>query len=357
MDGPRSPNPQEFNTVLTFLNQNLRPKATWSIESEYPTAFSHTNLHNVRILVDEGRVISHAVIRPIIIKTPCAIYKVATLGSVVTDGEHRGDGHSTAIIEACLGEAARQECDLAILWTDLADFYRRFGFELTGYELSCVVDEKFQPATVPQNLRFLHGVQVSTESLLRVYSTHTVGSVRTLEEMRKYLSIPNTKVHTAWSAEGLLVAYAIEGKGADFTDYIHEWGGGVNELTALFAQIRKVKNKPVTVIFPLHSLNLMAALEKGGCTVREGYLGMLKILNPNTFLKKIERALHHMKAPQFQFRRDGERFELNFGSHQLVCANERELLKVIFGQHTNPLPATFSQYFPLPLWLWGWDSI
>ena len=95
MEGPRSPTENEFDRVLDFLNGQLRPDSQWSIAQEYPTALSTTNLHNMRIITENERILSHAVLKPLIVKTPHVVLKVGAIGSVVTDESARGQGLST----------------------------------------------------------------------------------------------------------------------------------------------------------------------------------------------------------------------------------------------------------------------
>ena len=274
MEGPRSPREAELPQVLDFLNKKLRSEAPWSIAAEYPTAFATNNLHNMRIIADDEKVLSHAVMKPLIIKSPHVIYKVGAIGSVVTDDQHRGQGFSTQVIQDCLKSATEQSCDIAILWTDLFDFYRRMGFELAGYEYSFVIEEDFD--VPPINLRFSTDPKIAPDAIYRLYSSHTVNSVRTMEETRKFLSIPETKVYTAWEPNGQLAAYAIEGKGIDLGGYIHEWGGSVSKLMALLSFIRAQKGQPYTIIVPKHSTNLIEQLQRKTVTMNQGFLGMIK---------------------------------------------------------------------------------
>ena len=250
MDGPRAPLETELPQILKFLNDSLRPETGWSIAAEYPTALGRANIHNIRIITEQDRVLSHAVMKPLVMKTPLLIYKAAAIGSVVTAQDHQGQGLSTQILEACLAEARSQDCDFAILWSNLFDFYRRLNFELAGYEESIILEQEFE-APVP-NLRYMTGSQVAPEAILRLYTQHTVGSARTAEDIRKFLQIPKSLVHTAWDQKGQLVAYAVEGKGADLTDYVHEWGGGVSAILSLLANLRKTKARPFTIILPNH---------------------------------------------------------------------------------------------------------
>lgn len=363
MEGPRSPSENELPLVFDFLNKKLRNEASWSIAAEYPTAFSSNNLHNMRIIADEGHVLSHAVLKPLIIKTPQVIFKVGAIGSVVTDEQHRGQGLSTQLITDCLKSATEQSCDIAILWTDLFDFYRRMGFELAGSEISFVIEENFE---VPgHNLRFSTDSKVSPDAIYRLYSAHSVNSVRTIEETRKFLSIPQTKVYTAWEPNGQLAAYAIEGKGVDLGGYIHEWGGSVSKLMALLSFIRAEKKSPFTIICPKHSHNLVQALKQQDVTVNHGFLGMIKLVNFDQLSAKIKRAFRSEGVADIVLEKHPQNFVFGIGQDLFTINNETDMVRLLFGpvdyralgMFKEETAQKFEKVLPLNLWIWGWDSI
>lgn len=363
MEGPRPPSESEYSRVLEFLDLQLRPNMPWSVAKEYPTALSVSNMHNIRIITSEEQVLSHAVLKPLIIKTPLAIFKVGAIGSVVTDEAHRSQGLSKAILENCLIEAKAQDCDLAMLWTDLYDFYRKMDFELAGSEVSVVIENEFESADAA-SLKFIKGVQVSAESIYRLYSQHTVTSVRTAEDIRKFLQIPQTQVYTAWDKNNQLVAYAIEGKGADLTGYIHEWGGSVSKLMALFSFIRKEKKAPFTVILPKHSQNLVGQLRQiPGIAYNEGYLGMLKIINEQSLFAKIKKAARSLGVIDFVLERHDSEVIFGCGGDLIGIKDDKDLVRILFGPKVDiPLLqedtlTKLNQFLPLPLWVWGWDSV
>ena len=103
MEGPRAPSESEISQIFQFLDTNLRPDHNWSITSEYPTAFAPTNLENIRVIMEDDGVLSHAVMRPMIMKTPIGLFKVAGIGSVVTSSNHRNMGLSRQILDSCRG--------------------------------------------------------------------------------------------------------------------------------------------------------------------------------------------------------------------------------------------------------------
>jgi len=362
MDGPRAPTEREFPRVLEFLNSNLRPNANWSIASEYPTALTEANLNNIRIITEGDEVLSHSVIKPLIIRSPTIMYKVAAIGSVVTDNTRRGQGLSSQILNECTQEAQKQECDIAMLWTNLYDFYRRLDFELAGFEESVVIEKEF--AADLHNLRFIKGTKISAESLHRLYCQHSVGSVRTVEDIRKYLTIPNTCLYTAWDGHGQLVAYAVEGKGADLSGYIHEWGGAVSKLMALFSWMRSEKQAPFTIILAHHSLNLLSALRSiPGALHNEGYLGMIKLINEQQLFAKVHRAARTVGIPNLILQKTATGYALGVGQDSVEFTDQKDMVRILFG----PLPEiphlapqtmdTLERILPLPLWIWGWDSI
>jgi predicted acetyltransferase len=362
MEGPRPPLETEFPEVVKFLDSQLRPKEGWSIASEFPIAFSEGNRNNIRIITERDQVLAHAVIKPMIVKAPAGLFKVAGLGSVVTSSEHRNQGLSSKTIESCLEAARAHGCDFAILWTNIYDFYRKFGFELGGSENSVLIDRDL--VVKDQGLKFVDGNKVAADAIHRLYSQHTVTSLRTVEETRKYLQIPNSRVYTAWDASGSLKAYAIEGKGADLTGYVHEWGGGVQALLGLFAHIRKSTGKNITVIIPGHSQNLQRAFEEQKIAINEGFLGMIKILNPQNLFSKIKRHSRHMGVQDLVLDYQGGKYYIGTKDAVFMTESEHDLVRLIFGpQKASQIhdfgkdAETIEKCLPINMWVWGWDSI
>ncbi len=362
MEGPRPLTESEWPQLVKFLTSSLRPEHTWSIETEYPTALNLQNRHNIRIMTHNNEFVSHAVVKPMIIKSPHIIYKAAGIGSVVTNETYRNQGFSQKVLQDCLNIAKDQKCDFAILWTNLHDYYRKLGFELAGTELSATLTEEFE-APAP-GLRYSSDKNVSAEAIARLYSQHTVGTVRTAEEIRNYLKIPQTQLYTSWKPDGTLGAYAVEGKGADLQNYIHEWGGHVPELLSLLSYILKVKQAPITIITPYHAQNLNAKL-KALTSQFEGFLGMIKIVDGEGFFAKIKRAYRAEGIVDFVLERRGQGYLFGVGQDLLIVKHEEDLVRLLFSpvdfkmlDFQNPRSAeTISKLLPLPLWIWGWDSV
>ncbi len=361
MEGPRPPHESEFPNILSFLNSQLRPEVSWSIQKEYPTALNLGNRMNLRIITDQEKIIAHAVLKPLIIKTPFVIFKVAAIGSVVTDTNYRNQGLGQQTIEACVEEARRQDCDLAILWTNMYDFYRKMNFELVGCENTFVIDRELPFEAT--GYQFLNSLQVDPAAILKLYNQHSVTSFRTQEDVRKFLQIPQTKLYTAWDKNGQLAAYAVEGKGLDLTGYIHEWGGMKTPLLKLLKFIQNEKKSPFTLITPHHSFALNEVLKKVSTAHNEGFLGMIRVVKEDSLFTKLTKAAYAQKAQAFQIQRRGSAIVLGLETSEIQFEDERSFLKFIFGPQMDLSGLTPSEIkmiegiLPLPLWIWGWDSI
>lgn len=364
MEGPRPLHEHELTDLIRFLTDQLRPEQKWSIADEYPLAIHDSNLNNVRVIRDNDTFLSAAVMKPLVIKSPVGIFKVAAIGSVVTNPTHRNQGLSSQVLEDCLNGARLHGCDFAILWTNLFEFYRKLGFELAGTEVSLTVQDSFKCPEVP-GLRFLNSNKVDPDAILRLYSQHTTGSLRTAEEIRRFLQIPNSRVYTAWDEQNRLQAYAVEGKGADLGGYVHEWGGGVSKLVPLIRYIQLEQKRPITVIAPAHSTNLIRQMKAHGAQEHSGVLGMVKLLNAPNFLTKIKKYIRSTGIEDVVLEpRDGRYY---FGYKQSIFSSDSEadLVRLTFGPLTasqmnvfdKETAEVFEKLFPVPMWIWGWDSV
>ncbi|MGE4133507.1 MAG: GNAT family N-acetyltransferase [Bdellovibrionales bacterium] len=364
MDGPRPLFEAELPDLVQFLSTHLRPDHAWSIDEEYPLAIHSENLNNVRVIKENGAFLSAAVMKPVIIKSPVGIFKAAAIGSVVTDPSRRNQGLSTKVLEASLQAARDHGCDFAILWTNLFDFYRRYGFEVAGTEVSLKLPMNLKVTETP-DARHMMSAQVDPQAILRLYNQHTTGVVRTADDIRRFLKIPNTRVYTSWDSQNRLQAYAVEGKGADLNGYIHEWGGGVSKLMPLLKFALHLSKRPLHLIAPSHSANLIRQLELAGAKSTQGVLGMVKILNAPNLLLKVKRFIRNSGFDDIVLEPREGRFYMGYRQEIFSTNAETDLVRLIFGPlkaselkvFDAETAAALERFLPISMWIWGWDSV
>ena len=367
MLGPRTPKESEFESLVTFLNQNLRQNVSSPIQHEYPTALVLNNIHNMSIITDEetSQIVSHALVKPLVMKSPHTVFKIGAIGSVVTSPDFRNRGLSTQNIHRCLDMARTQNCEMVILWTDKYDYYKKFGFETAGFEYTYQVSPLSTNSNINTDLKFLKTNKVDPSALLRLYSQHTVGCVRTVEDFQKFLTIPNTNVYTAWSKENQLLGYAIEGKGIDLQGFIHDWAGGTSTLLDLLNFIVTTENRPITMMVPRHSTNLRKQLNLKADFEHEGILGLIKITDVESVCNKVKAAFRAEGFDRIVLEKQGHGILFGYNTDLYTLDNQADLSRLLFGPITPSTlefmkPETqriLGTLLPLPLWVWGWDSI
>lgn len=354
---PRAPLAAEVPEVMDFLDKMLRPNQGWSIAAEYPQVFAPQNRENLRILKNDGEVIAHAATKFLIVKNQFGLFKIAAIGSVVTSPKHRNNGHSQTILKSCLEIADQEGADFAILWTDMYDLYRKLGFELAGREISIVIDAV--PELPAHGLKIMQSEKVAPEAILRLYAQHPTGTVRTAEDIRRHLSIPNSKIYTAWDKSNQLLAYAVEGKGADLRGYIHEWSGGVSALLPLLAHIRKEYGQAITLIAPTQAQNIIRQLQSWPIIMNEGFLGMIRPVNEHSLFVKITRRARQLGINDFVMEKmPTGQVRVGTPNDMIILNTTAELTRLIFGPHSEgALKPEYQELFPIPMWIWGWDSV
>lgn len=364
MEGPRKPNPEELPHLSSFFNQQVPIQGNWSYFDEYPQVFHQRNRDNLRIIVNENEIIAHGATKNTVIKTPFHIFQITVLGSIFTHKDYRHQGHSRKIIESCIEHAKQSGSELMILWTDLVNFYQKFGFELAGTEISAELGDGFNFNEMSPGLQIKKNIKIDPQLILKIYQSHSVFSHRTVEDIKQLMTIPQARIYSAWNAQGVLQAFAVEGKGSDLQGYVHEWGGSVSALMPLFAQMKKDMGK-VMVMCPKHAQNLTRKLESHGAKLHEGVLGMIKIINPKVFTKKIKRASRLKGLSDFVFDyRDGV-YYFGRGDDVFQTPDDADIIRLAFGPlkasqiHDFPpqVKEVFEKVFPIPFWIWGWDSI
>lgn len=353
----------EYPKLLEFLNQQLRPHVDWSIEAEFPQVFKAHNQSRMMVIKnEEDEILSHALYKVFPIKSIYGMIKLAAIGSVVTHSKHRGKGYSRKVIQSCVERAKAEGCELAVLWSDLFDFYKSMEFYKTGYEYAYIIDQ-----SIAEKKNHFHiGANISASTMENLYRKQSFQVLRKTIDFESNLKIPKSYVYTLWDKNNKLLSYAIEGKGVDFTGYIHEWGGGVNSIKELLTHIYEYRKQKLTLIVPGHSVNLRAELKKLKLINHTGIFGLVRLLNLKSLTSKVNLFCKRLGYSNIEFQSsENQTLVIRVGPEKVLLTGEELILQTLFGPHQliedkglqNFLSTQLHNILPLPLWVWGWDSI
>jgi hypothetical protein len=159
-------------------------------------------------------------------------------------------------------------------------------------------------------------------------------------------------------------SYAIMGKGADFPNYIHEWAGDGDHLFQILKSMRQIASQPLTIISDNPSHLLFIKLIKLGALLHNGYLGMIKPICIEKLLIKINNYFEKKQIP-IQIQKQGPHYIITYENLILNLLSDQELSALIFGRdkpsehfkQRNPILKSLDPHFPLPLFIWGMDSV
>ncbi len=330
--------------LIEFLDEQLRPGLEHSLKEEYPSLFGEFPGGESFYIESCGQVASHAAFLIREFRNGERRLKVGLIGSVTTGPDFRGQGMAKAVLNETVTELKRQGCVIAVLWSGQPDFYRLLGFFRAGREM----DLRFTSESVPavEGSAMEYDPDRHAHLVWRLYQKHDVHLDRSLEEQKSLLRIPKARVFIT-EKDGRVTSYVAINKGADFTDFIHEWGGETDELRRNVAWVQRhaFSDRPLTMIAPYHYR--LEALRQIADRSTDGVLGLVKVLDRGKLLAAYREFL---RASGIEAKWEGDE-RVTFAEGTLETGTDEGLLKAVFGgEDAFNHPA-------LPFFLWGFDSI
>jgi len=110
MEGPRGVKKEEFDELVKLVNMVFRPE-TQMMKKEYQILFNEENLENLRVIVEEGKPVSHIGTLERDISIFNCRSRVGLVGSVCTHPNFRGRGYATTLLNDCIKRFEQHGCD------------------------------------------------------------------------------------------------------------------------------------------------------------------------------------------------------------------------------------------------------
>lgn len=135
----------EFRTVLSKTDQIEAIELSKSIfkpnmAEQFTLLFSESNWHHMFIAIDEGKIVSLVNYYPSYIQIGNCTIKVASIGSVCTKAEYRGQKLASRLLILAENQMKKEAIDLAII-SGGGGIYTEFGSALAGNVNEYLLDE------------------------------------------------------------------------------------------------------------------------------------------------------------------------------------------------------------------------
>ncbi len=338
-DGLRGLRAEEFDSLRQLLETVFWP----GIVEKYPHCYNLGNAENLRVVVEDGRVISHvgAIQRNFTI-FGCTV-RVASLGGVATYPEHRAKGHATRLFEDNLRKFRADGVDFALV-SGYRKMYHRFGCRYVGKDWRFTLSAQSAAALDEPALDLVAATPEDAALLAEIYRREPVRWLRPVADYRLAMAgyVMNRPakfflVREGQAPRGYLILLRSRRDPSEPRGEIGEFAG---ERKAIVGCLGKLVAREGLGELSLHvsgwdgpTRELLCA--RGLAPSPANSSGTVMIVNFVQFMERMrpyfEELLGLREARGLVFAQDGGRMVFAYGADQVVAQNAGEAAQVIFG--------------------------
>ena len=351
--------------------------------------FNLDQLDYRRILVVDGKVVSHVPLAPRTVRAREDTCKIGIISPTITHPDYRKRGYATLCLRDCIRIMEENGWPLLVLWTEEATFpfYHHSGFEAVGcqgwfYQLHPQDHALFEPGSCtiapfdPAAARHL-------DAIVRIHDAEPYHIERSRADYQALFTLPKTTTFVA-EDNGQIVAYLTVGAGTNKPGLI-EAGGSEQGLEALLNHVLSGREQNIQALVHLTPCALETVIEAKKPGTRrpieeaDGIGWQMMRLNSLEkllrcivfFLREKSAGLHgditltcsDTQESLTLHLRDGEVGFSNETAPQQVLLTRRQLLQLIFGSHPSHTPPVIEgaagellkQLFPFYFPIWDLD--
>lgn len=372
-DGMRSLRRDEMEGLVALTSAVFHP----SLVQDFPHFFIPENANNLRVVVENGKVVSHiGTLRRDASLMGCTV-KTAALGGVATYEEHRGKGHATALFEDTMRVCQQDGVDFMLV-SGYRKMYHRFGCRYVGRDWRFKIDAE-------QMGNFDDGVEISlaTEEdlpvLSDIYRREPVRWIRPPSDFRnalggKVLNRPSA-IHLL-KVKGVATAYVIvrdEKKEEAGEGQILEMAGDRGVLAGSFGKLIEMYDSSSLSLHVMGSDRPMREMlkERGAASTPTASSGTVTLIHFEQFMERIRpyftEAVGEEVARGMVFEQVGDQMVFRLGAEAVVADNQGQAVELIFGTHDGveerllegggKVGEALREVFPIPALWYGLNFV
>lgn len=367
LEWPRPARLHERDAILDLTNYIFRTShgREPTVATDYPHVYDPDNLENVFVVADEGRLVASTALWPNEVRIGDIVLRVGGINLVGTLPDYRRLGLGERLMQAAQARMADLGCHIGLLSTDIANWYRRFGWERAGvthtYRFDRVSIDLLPPLSDTVSWRVAGDEAVS--DLCNLRNADGLGAMRAPALLRTFLARRPTRIVVA-ERDGKPSAYVLVRD-----EQIIDWAGNAEDIAGLIrvsygllddppvstserspeGQALGSRQLPVTT--PAGGHPLIDLFTQMRVPVNVDYLGMIYLVAPDEIL----RAFGHEDIQiHSQVHGEQETFTLTVGEESTTLTRS-QLTKLFFG------PECVSRFgeevFPFPFWQWRLERV
>ena len=391
---------RERRSALAWLSRGLRPDQPERLSLEYPLLFSRNpSVLPVWLYEQQDPTTPRAacMLWAVRFRIGTGSLRVGLISLVYTDPRARGRGHAQRVVRRAVEEAARLGLGMVMLWSDLDALYAPIGFREVGVDSLLILDReitdralsRLEGSSSPPD-RDSRGTALPRPHAASAEDWRQIERLRgdresqlqlDAHEWERLRAIPEMAVRVARDEAGAM-GFAIRGRGDDFREVIHEWGGDTRLCLlccrALLEQ--RLPDEPLFLLSPVERTDLSWSLRRAGARVVRRPMAWARIASAQALAEDLNDL--YPGLPDLQLESPVESTVespdgapttdpgVRVGSAAgRVAISEQQLLLALLGAEraalaerarermARAIPTPILESWPLPFSVWGLESI
>ena len=372
MQEPRGTKREEFEEVLKLVNYVFRESRNEppNMGKWYPLIFNYNNLENMRIVLEDGKVVSHIGISESKIIVYGCTTKLGSIGSVCTHPEYRGRGLASLLLKDAMEKLDRDGVDIMLV-SGGRGLYRRAGCVEAGIIYEFRVPQDKLKCFNFSDVELFPYKEEYLEEIVKLYQEEPVRFHRSLEDFRMILSTGaamNRKAQTLLIRKderilGYLVSQLPTQEGERKVSYIAEYSGARGAiLDAIGSLFDRYGVQELILSVPFYDEEFVYLCQRMGLdwTTKNIPGHTVKIINlprlMERFCSYLQERLGKKEADLVKFAQEGDSFIIQLGKEQAVL-DQKMFTQIVFGNKEPKVALKVSEkiskilrsIFPLPL--------
>ena len=373
-DGMRSLHADEMEGIFALTSAVFRP----TLVAEYPHFFTRENASNLRVVVENGKVVSHiGTLRRDASILGCMVRPVA-LGGLATYKAHRGKGHATALFEDTM-RACREDGVDFMLVSGYRKMYHRFGCRYVGMDWRFKVDRAQCEAFDDEALEIDEATEADLPELMRLYRRESVRWIRPPSDFKHALAgvvMNQPSVIHVLRKQGTVSGYMIvqDPKGqTGIEGKVFEFAGAREAVAGALGGVIKKHDLAGLSLHVMGCDGLLQDILKGRgarCSPEAGS-GTVTLINFIQFMERMRpyftEVVGEASARGLVFEQRGDQMIFRYGGEAVVAENQGKAAEIIFGTHggkeARPLKEggkageVLAEIFPIPALWYGLNFV
>ncbi len=217
--------PQLITDTLKLIESNFGYEAKFHYKEDFAPLMHESNFEHCHLsLTENDEIIGHVGVLLRKITVLESEFTIAMLGGIAVNEKFQGNGYFKELINHVIHTYVSKVCGF-ILWSDLHEMYKKFGFSLCGTQFILTSDT----ASVVDIEKTLYS-KLSIEEKNKIQSLYQEGfqkhylTLNRTEDDWKKIELINSANLFVQRENGKIKGYFFQNKGMDLHNIIYEYG-------------------------------------------------------------------------------------------------------------------------------------